>query len=415
MGGSSKIGLAVLALVVAVLVAFSLGPLVASDHDDGEVELKGRNLNLTDLYIFREIDQNPSAFSNDLILIMNTNPRSVARQQYYFSTLARYEFRITRVGNNDDPVTGKPDVILRFDFEKPDLKMRQQEFNVTAIKDGRTILGTGGTFRTTPLGKSPVINDVNLGGTGIDVFAGLREDPFFFDVEQYFRVRAGALDIGPDVGFRDPGLDFTAGYNVNAIVVRVPRSFLRGPTSATTFDVWETISVQSAVPAVADAAVTAAGEFVQVERLARPAINEGLVVTNEFLNALNRIGPDCEADALKGKEPCASAAKPILAEAAATLAAFGNSPDRIGALVGAFLPDVNRIDTTGPSGYAAAVNKRGSPIRGRKITDDVIDITLTVLTNGAITTDHVSYTGPNRGGSRHKSLLSRFPYLAAPN
>jgi len=41
---------------------------------------------------------------------------------------------------------------------------------------------------------------------------------------------------------------------------------------------------------------------------------------------------------------------------------------------------VMRIDTTGPSGYAAALNAKGSPIRGRKITDDVIHVTLSVVT-----------------------------------
>ncbi len=40
----------------------------ASDHDDGETEIKGYNLNLTNLYVFREGDQNPSASSDNLVL-----------------------------------------------------------------------------------------------------------------------------------------------------------------------------------------------------------------------------------------------------------------------------------------------------------------------------------------------------------
>jgi len=116
-----------------------------------------------------------------------------------------------------------------------------------------------------------------------------------------------------------------------------------------------------------------------------------------------------------GIEPCASAAAPIVAEAAAFLSALGNDAARVGVLLNAFLADVNRIDTNNPSGYAAAVNTKGSPVRGRKLRDDVIDITLTVLTNGAVTSDNVSYNGPNLGGSRHKALLKGFPFLAAPN
>ena len=84
-------------LVITLLFAGTGGILTAtnfvnaSDHDDGEVDTKGRNLNLTDLYVFREKDQNPQASANDLVLVMNTNPRSLARQQYFFSTRARYQ------------------------------------------------------------------------------------------------------------------------------------------------------------------------------------------------------------------------------------------------------------------------------------------------------------------------------------
>ena len=53
--------------------------------------------------------------------------------------------------------------------------------------------------------------------------------------------------------------------------------------------------------------------WVQVERLARPAINEGLFVTNDFLNAVNSIRPDQDGAALVG---------PVAAEAVATLQAL---------------------------------------------------------------------------------------------
>ncbi len=400
-----KLWFVVIALgVAATFLVTHPGFLVASDHDDGETELKGRNLNLTDLYAFREIDQNPSAGvpEGDLVLVMNTNPRSVARQQYYFSAQAKYSFHLTRVGNNDDAATGRSDVSLVFEFSEPGTN--QQRMRVTAVRDGVADVAmstTGGQpIMTTSLNGAPILNRVRLFGHTLKVFAGLREDPFFFDVEQFFRVRAGALGIGPAVGFRTPGLDFTAGYNVNSILVRVPRAFLQGVglggrvSTATTFDIWETIRFGSK----------------QVERLARPAINEGLIVTNAFLNALNSIGPDCEAAALAGIEPCASAAAPIVGEAINTLKAFGNSDARALALVLAFLPDVMRIDTTQPSGYGNALNGRGSPIRGRKLLDDVIDITLTVVTNGAVTSDNTGYSTPP-----HHPLLPSFPYLAAPN
>lgn len=394
----SRQWIVVLALVLVVSVLAGSQLLVASDHDDGEMDLKGRALNITDLYAFRERDQNSAAADGDLVFIMNVNPRSLARQQYYFSTNASYDLHVTRVANNDATPTGQTDVLLRFGFAAPS-RDGSQRIKVTAIRDGVTSEADLPSVRTTTIGTAPIINRVAVGGGMLQLFAGLREDPFFFDVEQYFRVRAGAARMGPAVGFRMPGVDFTAGYNVLSIAVRVPRAWLQSRSAATTFDVWATVSVGGK----------------QIERLGRPAINEGLILTNDYLNALNSVGPDFEAAALAGRQPAAGIAGPIVAEAKKTLMAVGNDDARANALLGAFLPDVMRFDTTGASGYTNALNSKGSPIRGRKITDDVIDVTLTVVTNGGIKADNVSYAGPNAGGTGHKPLLESFPYLAEPN
>jgi hypothetical protein len=397
--------LASVALGALLVVGGTAHFLKASDHDDGEVDIKGRNLNLTDLYVFREQDQNPQASADDLVLIMNTNPRSLARQQYFFSTNARYEFHIAAMTNKDAPVTGKADVTLRFEFSPPNDK-QEQRMTVTMIRDGNveTAMAT-----TTSLSNAfDTGQQVSLGnGNHVTVFAGLREDPFFFDVEQFFRVRAGAAGIGPAVGFRSPdqAIDFAAGYNVNAIAVRVPRQLLQGDANDAVFDVWTTISIPDGQ-----------GQYQQVERLARPAINEGLILTNDFLNALNSVGPDFEAAALAGQQPAADIAQPIVAEAKQTLLAIGNSDARADALLGAFLPDVMRIDISGPSGYANDLNAKGAPVRGRMLMDDVVDITLSVLSDGAIASDNVSYEGtPGNPAQGHDPLETSFPYLALPN
>ncbi len=398
-------------IALAVLAAFAFKPVAASDHDDGEADGKGRNLNLTDLYVFREADQNPAASADDLVLIMNTNPRSLPRQQYFFSTNARYEFHISRALDNNDMPTGSSEGLIRFEFGAPN-ESKQQPITVTIVRDGDeeviTTNDDGSLLLTSPMSANNEITvnqtsiDSTFGSAPMSVFAGLREDPFFFDVEQYFRVRAGAAGIGPAVGFREPGYDFTAGYNVNSIVVRIPRKLLNSVTD--TYDFWQTISTKNAD-----------GTYTQVERLARPGINEALILTNDYLNALNSVGPDFEAAALKGEEPAAGIAGPIVGEAIATLKAVGNDDERALTLVKAFLPDVMRIDTSQPSGYANELNAGGSPIRGRLLMDDVIDITLSVVTNGGITGDNVSYAGPNAGGSGHQTLLEQFPYLANPN
>jgi hypothetical protein len=384
--------------IAALLVATSFPKdLMASDHDDGEVDTKGRNLNLTDLYAFREKDQNPGAAADDLVLVMNTNPRSVARQQYFFSTNARYEFKLSQVADKDITPTGKEDITLRFEFAPPNDR-KQQQIKFTVIKDGKET--SANNLSTTPLNaEKPVINQLSAAGSKIAIFAGLREDPFFFDVEQFFRVRAGALGLGAAVGFRPPNqaIDFAKGYNVNAIAIRIPQQFIQGKTGAKIFDIWETISLRD----------PSTGKYQQVERLARPGINEGLITSNNLLNVFNSVPPTADLS---------PAAAPIGAEATRTLRALGNTPERATALLTAFLPDVMRIDTTGSSGFANALNAKGSPIRGRLLKDDTVDTVLSVLTNGAVKGDNVSYEGPAGNPAQgHKPLEQSFPYLALPN
>lgn len=167
--------------------------------------------------------------------------------------------------------------------------------------------------------------------------------------------------------------------------------------------------------------------FVQIERLGRPAINEGLVRTNDYLIAFNKIGPSLDFSA---------AAAPVVTEVVGTLQALGNDVPRINAIAGAFLPDVMRIDTSvaiplttpaysGCSGTPIAPLPIGKLCGGRRIEDDVVDITLSVLTDGAVTTDNVSYVGVSTNPAQpgHKKLYlqsayggtAKFPFLAAPH
>jgi hypothetical protein len=178
----------------------------------------------------------------------------------------------------------------------------------------------------------------------------------------------------------------------------------------------------------------------QVEFLARPAIGEGLLFSNALLNAYNSVSPSFVAAALADPNSAqGQAAAPIFAQAIAVLEILenvdGNPSNELTTpqIVGAFLPDVMRIDTTLNIAVADAsyptFNPAGSTLAGgRKITDDVIDITLTVLTDGAVTTDNVPYYRPDAGeGSTNPSIghsllngqaapngPAEFPFLAAP-
>src|SRR5712691_1464456 len=70
---------------------------------------------------------------------------------------------------------------------------------------------------------------------GIKVFAGVRDDPFFFDLAQFKKIVAGMA-----TRFNNPGTDAFAGTNVLAIVIELPSSML----GATRLGVWGSTSRQ---------------------------------------------------------------------------------------------------------------------------------------------------------------------------
>jgi hypothetical protein len=79
-----------------------------------------------------------------------------------------------------------------------------------------------------------------------------------------------------------------------------------------------------------------------------------------------------------------------------TLKSFGYDDAHADAITNILLPDILTYDYSSSEGF----------LNGRKLTDDVIDIELTLVTDGKITTDMV---GP------HTDYLNEFPYVGQPH
>jgi hypothetical protein len=175
----------------------------------------------------------------------------------------------------------------------------------------------------------------------------------------------------------------------------------------------------------------------QVEFLARPGIGEALLFSNDLLNTYNAVTPRFVSAALSDPQSQAGqAAAPVFNQAIAVLDILtgldpNNGPTTTEVVQG-FLPDVMRIDTTlnvavGDTAYTAgAFNANGSLVGGRKLTDDVVDITLVTLTGGVVAGDGVPYYRPanNTNAAIGHSFLNgqnaefgpaTFPFLAPPN
>jgi len=266
--------LTVLTVIAVVALAGRTGH--ASDHDDGETDLKARALNLSDHFAFKS-PGDPTKLS----LIMYFNPRSLPGKQYTLSTKARYELHVSKVASRTAAPTNKEDYVFRFEAKDPDAS-GVQAITLTVLKDG-AVIGTH-TGATTTIGASKAgtitTNTGTAGGIDVKYFIGPRADSFTFDVVRFFQVRAFLADrffggpggignasasLGPNCRgdkflalgpageaggvadndvinlFNPPSCapDFTKNLNVTAIVLNVPILQLGGAI----FDTWSTISV----------------------------------------------------------------------------------------------------------------------------------------------------------------------------
>ncbi len=262
-------------LTAAAVVAATVHTGYASDHDDGETDLKSRALNLSDHFAF-----NSPTEAGKLSLIMYFNPRSLPGKQYFLSTSARYELHVSKVASKLAVPTAAEDFVFRFEAAAPDAT-GVQAVTLTVLKNG-VVAGTA-TGSTTNIGNSKagtITTNIKDGVGGIDTkwFIGPRADSFYFDVVRFFQVRSflaarffggagGKGDAtatlgkncrgdaflgaeGPDgadadaVNLWNPpscAPDFTKNLNVTAIVLNVPIAQLGG---GAIFDTWSTISVK---------------------------------------------------------------------------------------------------------------------------------------------------------------------------
>jgi len=131
------------------------------------------------------------------------------------------------------------------------------------------------------------------------------------------------------------------------------------------------------------------GGLVQIDRMGRPAIN---TVFNHGADKVtfNAIEPTGDRTTIT------TTGKTFLANFEDVLGSFGYDAASAASIAQILLPDILTFDFKSDKGF----------LNGRKLTDDVIDIELNLVTKGAVTGDGV---GP------HTDLLDRFPYLGRPH
>jgi Domain of unknown function (DUF4331) len=198
-------------LVITVLVAAALttgGILYASDHADAPA-VTGTTSDITDLYVFA--GQDP----NNLVFVGNTqgllSPTATATAKFDENTILEFN-----IDNNNDNIE---DLVIQCKYDAASNTMNIYGPVAPSEKGTRSKLegNVTASVAVTAYGSAPVINTQN----GIKVFAGPRDDPFFFDLDQFKKIIAGTAS-----GFNNPGTDHFAGTNVMSVVVEVPKSTL---------------------------------------------------------------------------------------------------------------------------------------------------------------------------------------------
>ncbi len=401
-------------LVPSALLAVSMS-IKASDHGDTAENYNRIGADLTDVFIF------PSPENDDnVVIVMDVHGLIPAGQTASFDPGVLYQFKIDKTGDNVEDLV----IQAKFFGTGP----AQQVAIAGPIEP--LVTGTIAVYGR----RDPVLGTINtpfqpdpIGLPGMKVFAGLRADPFFFDVEQLYTIfpdrmtpLSGKVQNFPNPnaphagGFRPPGQaqDFLADLNVLSIVIELPRAALGGGV----IRLWETTNIISNTDF----------RYHQQDRLARPAINEGLATVSGLRHHVNNTdNPTDDAGQLKRD-----------IESFLTFPA-GRSTAIKNAIEAVLVPDVMIADLSqrGVSAAYLGVETKGlsgSKFGGRALTDDVIDVDLGVVFGNLIPAlsalDHTLFGGviPDDGnelptfatdnvGSGDKHFLNTFPYIGDPH
>lgn len=316
-----------------------------SDHLDAP-GLKSPNMDarvdITDIYAF----QKPGDPGKS-ILVLNVNPFAPTLADS-FAPDARYEMNVDTNGDAFAEVT------FRITFSP----LTDGEQKATVHRAMNQQEGAQDSTLEVILQDAPVSFGREAGITtagDYTFFAGLRSDPFFFDLNGF---------LGE---FAFTGEDAFLDKNVFGIVLEMPNSVL---STHTQIGFWCRVLLPRN------------GEFVQIDRMGRPFINI-LFMQGEDKNAFNRIQPTQDRELFLEKVITALQSSGYRAEQASEVASL-------------LLPDILPYNYSSSEGYP----------NGRLLTDDITDTQLALATNGKVTSDKV---GP------HTDLLSSFPYLGVPH
>jgi hypothetical protein len=316
-------------------------------------------VDITDQYVFQKPGERTRT-----ILVLNVNPLAPTHANE-FRRGAVYEILV----DTDHDAT--PNIAFRCRFSRKE--QGRQHARATRVElhqelqDGH-LEGENQEYvlvedAPVSFGAEPHVSD---GKRGLRFFAGLRSDPFFFDLHGFSN------------GLKFTGSDFFIDKNVFSIALEVPNDLLGQEPHV---GIW----TRTLVPMMLQP-----DHVTQVDQVGRPGIT-----------TLFALGHDRTLFATTYP-----AVQPITATSSGLsfLELFQSELQRLGGYSAAqalataetLLPDILNFDYSNADGFW----------NGRRLRDDVMDVMLGIVTNAKIGGDDV---GP------HTDYLSEFPYLGRPH
>ncbi len=379
----SGVFLAALALLLALAPVTAIK---AADHGDAPATGSDLGADLNDGYLFLDPNDNTQA-----ILIMTIHGFIVPGENGNFGIFdraIRYRFEIENTGD------ARPDAFIDVTFNQRTSGAVGQTATVAFSGLANNLRFTAPATNSSP--AAPVApTQVITTNSGIRFFAGLTDDPFFFDIPAFGRfvgsVRAGAPN--PSVFAR--GRDSFAGYNTMAIAFSIPVNQLRGAAGN---EVGLSLATQRRNPEVYNGRtggqIAGFGRWVNIDRTGVPAVNVALVPFNS-------------KDPYNSASTMDDAAGRFAPGIVATLNFFGTPAANIGILASVAVTrgDILRLNTaTANSGTGGGNNAGAGFPNGRRLVDDVIDTELQIIGNNPAFGDGVP--------ANDLPFQNAFPFLA---
>ncbi|MEJ7862015.1 MAG: DUF4331 family protein [Pyrinomonadaceae bacterium] len=380
------------AIVLSLCLAIQTIPptlSLASDHIDSPVITHDRSSDLTDTFAFLDPNDN-----SKVVLIMSTQGFIVSGEHFgmaIFDNNIRYRFEIE---NTND---AKPDAFLDVYYSKGLGRVTPQTATIE-LPNGKKF--TAPTTVSDQEYKAPPPVITTDPATGVTFYGGNADDPFFLDDTGANRMIASAImNPGrPNTALLSErgGRDTYAGFNTMITAVSVPASMLKGKGNVIGINAVTQRRERQKIGE--NNVVTGDGDWVTVDRDGVPAVNNGLIppARKDEYNAAST-----EDDA-KGR---------FKDDIIKSLKAFNTDDAHIAMLakIAVEKGDILRLDLTVLNkGAGGGNNKNGGygKMGGRRLQDDVMDMTFTIVNNGKPLGDKVD--------RNEVPFRSQFPFVADP-